>query len=278
MRSFRSYLLLLLLATGCATHRPDDAGRTLIRITGSDSMLLLVQRWSERYMQAHPGVTVQTAGGGSGAGIAALTDGTTDLCAASRPLTADEVSALARKHQTLGVGTLCARDALQIIIHPANSVRSLTQQQIADIFTGALDDWSQVGGGHGPIHRYIRESTSGTYRYFEDHVLLGAGYSAAAVTIAGARAMIDAVAQDSNAIGYSTSAYADRVASVRVNGVAPSESAVRDGSYPVARYFFLYSLHQPTGELKRFLDWVTGPDGQRIASENGYIPLYSLPR
>lgn len=272
----RSFLLVAMLsAAGCSFRQTESASADIIRIKGSDSMLLLVQRLAEGYMQRHAGVSIVAEGGGSGAGIRALTDNTVELCASSRPLSSEEVSELARRHRTLGVGILCAKDALDIVLHPSNPVDTLSLQQIADIFTGTVTNWKQVGGGDRPIHVYTREANSGTYLYFEDHVLLGADYSGEAITVPGARALIDAVAQDSAGIGYSTPVYAGRLRATAVNGIRPSSESVRNGTYPISRYLYLYSLHQPAGEVKRFLDWVTGPEGQSVAAASGYTPLYT---
>jgi phosphate transport system substrate-binding protein len=267
----------LLLLNGCAFRLGTAQNSpTEIRIKGSDSMLLLVQRLAEQYMQRHPGSSIAVEGGGSGAGIAALIDGTVELCASSRPLAPNEVTQLAARYRSIGVSILCAKDALTIITHPSNPVSSLTMQQLTGIFTGAITHWSQVGGNDLPVTVYGRESNSGTFLYFEDHVLLGADYTRNVRVVPGARALVQAVANDSSAIGYSTSVYAERVHSVAVEGVAPTAEHVRNGTYPVTRYLYFYSVHQPAGEVKRFLDWVVSAEGQRVATANGYTPLYNI--
>lgn len=267
----------LLLLNGCSFRlgtTPNSRGE--IRIKGSDSMLLLVQRLAEKYMQQHPRSSIAVEGGGSGAGITALIEGTVELCAASRPLAPNEVTQLAARYRSIGVSILCAKDALNIITHPSNPVASLTVRQLIGIFTGEITNWSQAGGNDLPVTVYGRESNSGTYLYFEDHVLLGAAYTPSVRVVPGARALVQAVANDSSAIGYSTSVYAERVHSVAVEGVAPTAENVRNGTYPVTRYLYFYSIHQPAGEVKRFLDWVVSAEGQRVAAANGYTALYSI--
>lgn len=264
-------IMMLMVMAGCAPSiKGTPAERDVLHIKGSDSMLLLVQRLAESYMVRYPGAVVSVEGGGSSAGIAALISGTVDLCATSRPLSPEEVSTLAKRHRSLGVSILCAKDALNVIVHPSNPVSDLPLKRVVEIFTGTVTEWE----GSGPVTVYSREPNSGTYLYFEDHVLLGKEYTDQAVTVPGARAMTAAVAGDPSGIGYGTSAYTDGVKPVAVDGVYPSEENVRSGRYPICRYLYFYSIHQPEGEIKRFLDWAVSEEGQGVARANGYIPLY----
>jgi phosphate transport system substrate-binding protein len=276
MKHCAIYLVILIFfSAGCSTNRPSaikDGGT--IRIKGSDSMLLLVQRLAERYMSEHPDKIIAVEGGGSGVGVQSLIKGTSDICAASRPLTPEEVRLIAQKYQSLGVSILCAKDVLSIVVHPSNPVKDLTEQTIKGIFTGTIGDWGELGGRPGPITVYRRESNSGTYLYFEDHVLLGEEYSRASVSVPGAKAMINAVAAESSAIGYSTSVYARGVNSLSVNGAEPTMANVREGRYPISRYLYFYTVNPPEGDVKKFVDWVTGREGQRTVKQNGYVPLY----
>ncbi|MBP6672373.1 MAG: phosphate ABC transporter substrate-binding protein [Bacteroidetes bacterium] len=266
---------LIIFSAGCSSNRQSGEKESgTIRIKGSDSMLLLVQRLADRYLTEHPDKNITVEGGGSGLGVQSLIKGTSDICAASRPLTPEEVRMIAQRYQSLGVSILCAKDALSIVIHPSNPVRNLTEQQIKGIFTGAVTDWSELGGPPGPITVFRRESNSGTYLYFEDHVLLGEEYSSNSISVPGARAMINAVAAESSAIGYSTSVYASGVNSVSVNGAEPTMVNVRQGRYPISRYLYFYTVNPPEGDVKKFVDWVTGREGQRTVKENGYVPLY----
>jgi phosphate transport system substrate-binding protein len=266
-----SLLVAVLLTAGCAPsmHETASDGR-MLRIKGSDSMLLLVQRLAEQYMLRYPGAVVDVEGGGSAAGITALIDGSVDLCATSRPLSPEEVSALAKRHRSLGVSILCAKDALNVIVHPSNPVTDLPLKRAVEIFTGAVTRWEDGR----PIVVYNREPNSGTYLYFEEHVLLGDEYTDDALTVPGARAMTAAVAGDPAGIGYGTSAYSEGVKPVAIDGVYPTEEHVRNGRYPICRYLYFYSVHQPAGEIKRFLDWAVSEEGQGVARANGYIPLY----
>ncbi len=267
--------LMIILCAGCSSVQ-QSTGKIpgTIRIKGSDSMLLLVQRLAERYMSEHPEKNIVVEGGGSGTGVRSLINGTSDLCATSRPLTPEEVRMIAQKYQSLGVSILCAKDALSVVVHPSNPVTDLSLEQIKAIYTGIITDWSALGAPAAKITVYRRESNSGTYQYFEDHVLTGEEYSSESISVPGAQAMINAVAADSSAIGYSTSVYANGVDKLSVNGEEPTITNVRLGRYPISRYLYFYTVNPPEGGVKLFVDWVTGREGQKTVKENGYIPLY----
>ena len=169
----------LALLPGCAS-RPAAAGETtptvarVIQNTGSDTLVNLALAWAERYMPAHPGVRISVTGGGSGTGIAALINGTTDIANASRALKKEEFDA-AQKNGITPVEFAVARDAIAIVVNPANPVNGLTLPQLSDIYQGKITNWRQVGGEDRPIVLLSRESNSGTYVYFLEHVLrLGA--------------------------------------------------------------------------------------------------------
>ncbi len=276
MRAIIVLSLLAVLLNGCASFGSGGTESGILRIKGSDSMLLLVQRLAEGYQRKYPGITVEVEGGGSSAGIASLTGGTTDICATSRPLSSEEVGALARRYRSLGVSILCAKDALSVIVHPKNPIFDLPLRRVVDIFTGTVQDWKEASGEAGQITVYSREPNSGTYLYFEEHVLLGKEYSDDAVTVPGARSMTAAIADDTSGIGYTTSAYLQGVKALSIDGVAPTAENVRNGRYPISRYLYFYTVHQPEGEIKRFLDWAVSAEGQAVAAENGYIPLYMI--
>jgi phosphate transport system substrate-binding protein len=250
-----------------------------ITVKGSDTMVILGQRWAERYMAAHPGAIVQVTGGGSGTGIAALINGTTDLCQSSRPMKDDEKRKLRDRFQTMGVELPVAKDGLSIFLHERNPVKELTLEQLRGIYTGAVTNWSQVGGSDAPIVLYGRENSSGTYVYFKDHVLRGQDYAARCQTLPGTAAVVNAVAKDPNGIGFGGAAYAKGVKDCGVKkdaaspAVLPTEATVRDGSYPITRYLYFYTRTRPAGDLKRFVDWVLSNDGQAIVTQVGYFPV-----
>jgi phosphate transport system substrate-binding protein len=268
----------LLIAALAAAAPAWSAGRG-ITIKGSDTMVILGQRWAEQYMTSHPGAVVQVTGGGSGTGIAALINGTTDICQASRPMKDDEKMKLRDRYQTMGIEIPVARDGLSIYLNDANPVKALSIEQLRDIYTGKVTSWKQVGGGDARIVLYGRENSSGTYVYFKDNVLLGRDYSASCQTLPGTAAVVNAVARDPNGIGYGGAAYAKGVKDCAVQkdassaAVMPGAATVKDGSYPVARDLYFYTRMKPAGDVKKFVDWVLSPEGQKIVTDVGYYPL-----
>ena len=276
----RSLLLAVLCgvtAWSCLTapRVEDDA----VRIAGSDTMLELGRRFAEAYMRGHPGVRIVVEGGGSGVGIEELIAGTASIAAASRPMSAAEVAALYERHQTLGVRFLIAQDALSIYLNAGNPVRDLGQEQLRGLFAGTLTDWSEVGGEPGAVRVIVRPPSSGTHRFFRDHVLAGEPYAASAMTEATTRGVLAAVAADPRAIGYGGQAYhLDGVVQAAVDGVAPTPENVGRARYPLSRYLVFYTAEPPVGRARDFIDWCLGGDGQLVVADVGYVPLWSRGR
>ena len=256
---------------GCASPRTN--GSSTIRLMGSDTMINLAHRWAEEYMKVRPGVSVYSDGGGTATGIEALIKGEIDICTASRPLRAEEARRLAERHGYLGVSFLVAKDALSIYVHTENTVRNLSLAQVRDIFTGKITNWKTVGGADAEIVLFNRAPNSGTHFYFQEHVLEGQPYSPAARTMTGTQAIVNAIAENPGAIGYGGIAYGKEIAHCRVDGVAPTEENVRNDSYPISRYLYFYTIKEPSGLVKSFIDWVLSRDGQREVKKIGYVPL-----
>ncbi|MDX1382328.1 MAG: phosphate ABC transporter substrate-binding protein, partial [Thermoanaerobaculia bacterium] len=244
-----------------------------VRIRGSDTMALLVRRWAEAFMTTHAGVAVEVDGGGTAKGTQALIAGSADIAAASRPLTPDESRLMVENRGTLGYSVLTARDALSVYVHPDNPVDDLSLEQLRGIFTGRVRSWSEVGGAEARIRVWNRNPASGTRLLFQEHVLGGEPYLRRARTAATTAAVVAAVGADPDAIGYGGFGGAANVRRISVEGVQPSEEHVRDGSYPIARYLYLYTALPPRGPVKTFIDWVLSDDGQRVVRESGYVPL-----
>ncbi|MEO7992981.1 MAG: PstS family phosphate ABC transporter substrate-binding protein [bacterium] len=277
-----------------ATPASDPAASTkpgTITVKGSDTMILIAQRWAEVYMQAHPEVTVQVTGGGSGTGIAAVIDGTCNLANASRPIKAEEV----QQGQTKGSAIIehkVALDALCVVVNAANPVKDLSLAQVKAIFTGAITNWSAVGGADEPIICYARESNSGTYSFFKEHILKDADFLATAQTMPGTAALATAVAKDSKGIGFGGAAYFGKRTDIHVVGIklekdslaltpllpdgAVDEAAIRSLTYPISRYLYCYTAGEPTGDLKAYLDWILSDEGQQLARELEYVPLRAM--
>ncbi|MFP5247976.1 MAG: phosphate ABC transporter substrate-binding protein [Thermoanaerobaculia bacterium] len=272
MKRILTAVLTAVVALPLAAAKP-------ISIKGSDTMVIMNARLAESFMAKNPGTVIQVTGGGSGVGIAALINGTTDVAAASRPIKASEVDKLKARFATVGHATPIARDGLSIYLNEANPVKELTLAQLRDIYTGRITNWKEVGGKDATIVLYSRENSSGTYQYFKDNVLLGKDYSPRAQTLQGTSAVVNAVAQDANGIGYGGAAYARGIKFAAVKkdakspAVVPSLETVRTGEYPISRYLYLYTRTKPSKELKAFLDWATSAEGQAIVTKVGYFPV-----
>jgi len=282
----RTAAVLSLLAA-FATIFPALAGET-ITVKGSDTMVILGQRWAEEYMKAHADVTIQVTGGGSGTGIAALVNGTTTLANSSRPIKGEEKEA-AKRNKIDVVEFKTAMDGLAVVVNASNLVEHLTLKQVGMIYTGYINNWKQVGGPDKKIIRYSRESNSGTYVFFKEHVLMNRDYAADAQTMPGTSAVAEAVSKDPNAIGYGGVAYfatnpklkilkikkEDKGEAISPMGAGgkPNYEAVWSGSYPIARYLYVYSAGRPSDAVKAYLDWILGPEGQEIVEKMEYIPV-----
>lgn len=264
---------------GPAPARAEEL-RGALQIKGSDTMVNLCQAWAEAFMARHPKVTVAVTGGGSGTGIAALIGGTCDLAATSRQMTAKETSQAAVRGHPPREWTV-ALDGLAVVVHPSNPVTQLTMPQLADLFTGAVRRWKDVGGPNRAVVLLSREVNSGTHVYFKEHVLgPGQEFAPEALLLPSSQAIADEAATNPDAIGYYGMGYANpRNAVVAIAKtaegpyVAPSEDDVRSGRYPIARPLFFYSAGEPQGLVKAFLDFVRSPDGQTIVRQIDFVPV-----
>lgn len=273
LRSLVPYIALIVL-TVVAVALPKER----VTIKGSDTMVILVQRWTEAYPDK-TATEFQVTGGGSGTGIAALINGTTNICASSRPIKKDEVAQLEKKFGYKGLEIRVAMDGLAIYVHKSNSVKQLSMAQVKDIFTGKVTNWKQVGGNDKPILLYSRENNSGTYEFFKEHVLNKQDFAASAQHMAGTAALINAVSKDMNAIGFGGAAYAKNVKALPIakdpssKAVTPTAATIHDGSYPISRFLYFYLNQKPAGSVKKFIDWVISPAGQKVVTEVGYYPI-----
>ena len=250
-----------------------------ITLKGSDTMVVLGQRWSEEYMKSHKDTTIQVQGGGSGTGISALINGTTDICEASRAMKDAEKKQVETRSTKPVSETVVARDGLSVYVNAANGIAELSMPQLKAIFTGKVTNWKEVGGADAKIIVYSRENSSGTYVFFKEHVLENADYTPRAQTLPGTAAVVNAVVKDKNAIGYGGAAYAKGLKIVKVKkddkapAIEPSQATVRDGTYPLSRPLFFYTRHDVPAEGKAFIDWVLSPAGQGIVEKVGYFPI-----
>ncbi|MDO5575893.1 MAG: phosphate ABC transporter substrate-binding protein [Fibrobacter sp.] len=250
-----------------------------ITIKGSDTMVILAQRWAEEYMKMHPELSIQVTGGGSGTGISALINGTTDICNASRAIKGSERSKLKQRYSSLGVEVKTAKDGIALYVNENNSVNELTLEQIKGIYTGMITNWKDLGGNDEKIIVYGRDNSSGTYTYFRDAVLKGLDYTPNMQSMPGTAAIVNAINRDVNGIGYGGAAFGKGIKYIKVKmdasteGYAPTVDNVKAGNYPITRYLYMYLKSKPTGEIKGFIDWILSDEGQAVVSKVGYFPI-----
>jgi phosphate transport system substrate-binding protein len=268
---FTAMLIVALMATSTAYSQGK------ITVKGSDTMVILAQKWAELYMKSNPAATIQVTGGGSGVGITALINGTTDICNSSRPMKQTEIEKLKARYNTLGVQIPCAKDGITIFLNEANKVQELTIKQLSDIYQGKIKNWKELGGTDSEIRLYGRENSSGTYTYFHDEVVK-ADYAASVQTLPGTAAVVNAVKKDVSGIGYGGAAYAVGVKHAKVKKDAnspaflPTPESIAKGEYPITRYLYMYLRSRPTGDTKKYIDWILSTEGQAIVTEVGYFP------
>ncbi|MDD3927096.1 MAG: phosphate ABC transporter substrate-binding protein, partial [bacterium] len=267
-------------STGTGAGEP-----TSIQVKGSDTMVNLTQAWAEAYMQTHPEASIAVTGGGSGTGIAALLNGTTDIAIASRDIKEKEISQ-GRAKGIEPVESAVALDGIAVIVNPVNKIAKLDVDQLSAIFTGKTVNWSEVGGTGKKIVALSRDRSSGTHVFFLEHVLRKGNekgpeeYGNNVLLLPSSQAIVDEVAQSADAIGYIGLGYlSDKVKSVAVAGskeadyVAPSVDNVRSKAYPISRSLLMYTNGAPQGAIKDFIDYVLSPEGQKIVEEQGFVPI-----
>lgn len=268
-----------LVAVAAFLFLPRGQEPQRLSVKGSDTMVILVQRWAEAYMAGRAEARVEVTGGGSGVGIAALVNGTTDVAAASRPLKAEERRLLSRRFGLEPAETPVARDGVAFYVNAENPVRALTVAELRRIYAGELVSWKEVGGADEPILVYSRENSSGTYAYVKEAVLRKADFAATAQPLPGTAAVVNAVARSRNAIGYGGAAYLTGVRELEVSAgpgqpaALPTKANVASGAYPLSRDLFLVTRGPPAGAARAFLDFVLSEGGQRLVEKVGYYPL-----
>jgi phosphate transport system substrate-binding protein len=242
-------------------------------------MVILGQRWAETYMKEHPDKRIQVTGGGSGTGIAALINGGTDICEASRPMKDKEKAMVRTRHGKDVVETSVALDGVAIYVPESSPIKSISMAQLKSIYTGTITNWRDVGGKDQRIVAYSRENNSGTYVFFKEHVLKNEDFARDIQTLPGTAAVVNAVSKDPASLGYGGIAYASGIRPLAVKpddaseGVKPTLDTVEAGTYPLSRHLYFYTVGPPTGEIKAFIDWVLSPEGQKICEAVGYYPL-----
>ncbi len=244
-----------------------------IVINGSTTVLPIVQKVGEAFMEENPSVNISIAGGGSGNGVKALIDNLTDIAMSSRPIKESEIKKAQAKGiepKSLAVGL----DALVPVVHPSNRVKSLTMKQMQDIYTGKIKNWIEVGGNNAKIVVISRDTSSGTYETWEQFIMKGARVMPAALLQASNGAVVQAVSKNKNAIGYIGFGYLDpSTKALQVDGLTATPETALNRSWPIARELWLITNGTPKGEAKAFLDYAMSAKGQAYVKEVGFIPV-----
>jgi phosphate transport system substrate-binding protein len=285
--------LVLILATGlnaCTSKAPDSqttipAPASYIENKGSDTIVNLALAWAETYQNENPAVRISVSGGGTGTGISALINKTVTIANASRKIKEEELAS-AKKAGVNPTEFVVARDAIAVIVNPENPIDELTLQEISDIFSGKINNWSELGGDDRPIVRLSRETNSGTHVYFLERVLrLGDSknktlFSMDTLLLPSSEGITAEVKDNPNAIGYDGLGYV--VPEVKVLAVAakaggdyvlPSTATVNNGTYPIARDLYMYTNGEPSGDVKAYLEWIVSPEAQKIVNSLGFVPI-----
>ena len=249
------------------------------RIKGSDTCLPLSQKEAEVFMKTNSGTSVTVTGGGSGVGLAALIEGTTDIAHSSRAIKFDEKQKMQEGGKTVKE-VIVAYDALAIVVHPQNRVTNLTREQLEGIFTGRIRNWKDVGGVDMPIVPYARETSSGTYDFIKEYVLRNRNYMNGIMSMPATGAIIQSVSQTQGAIGYVGLAYLNSsVKAIHVsydqgkNYVEPSVANAKNNTYPIVRELYYYYATRSEAMVKPFIDFVLSPEGQKIVEETGFVTI-----
>lgn len=252
---------------------------------GSDTIVNLALNWAERYQLLHPEVSVSVTGGGSGTGISSLINNTVDIANASRQIKTEEISA-AEANEVFPLEHIIARDAIAVIVNPNNPINQLTLQQISDIYTAKINNWSELGGEDRPIVRLSRETNSGTHVYFLEAVIrLGNKddktiFSADTLLLPSSEGIIAEVRDNPNAIGYDGLGYISSDVKVlkisKTPGgeyIYPSIETVNQNLYPISRDLYMYTNGIPEKFIQDYLDWILSDDGQQVVFELGFVPV-----
>ncbi|HHY46562.1 MAG TPA: phosphate ABC transporter substrate-binding protein [Firmicutes bacterium] len=269
-------ILALTLALGTVGI---SAATQQLTLTGSTTVLPIAQRAAEVFMEKNKGANISVRGGGSGNGIAALIDGTTDIADSSRFIKQSEVEKAVAKG-VYPVPHKVALDGIAIVVHPSNSIRRLTINQIKDIYTGKINNWKELGGPNRKIVAVSRDTSSGTYEVFEELVVKGERVRADALMQASNGAVASTVASTPGAIGYVGLGYvSEKLKALEVSRdghewVRPSNQTVIDGDYPIARTLFMFTNGWPSGLAAKFINFIQSPAGQKLVEEVGFVPLY----
>lgn len=260
-----------------------DDGSSTIDVNGSDTMLQVGLAWAEAYQAKHPEVLINVNGEGTGTGVTAMINGTTDFAQASRPFKEKEIEDIVKARGVAPVEHIVGFDGIAVYVHPSNPVKSISMAQLKEIWAegGSVNNWNQVGGPDAEIQRFGRSNSSGTYGFFQSAVLgKGVEYKPGTGSQPGSTAVVELCQTTESAIGYSGMGYKnDKVGWLAVaktdggQAFEPGNETVASGDYPIARKLYIYTLGEAEGAVKEYMDWIKGPEGQEILANEDFVPI-----
>jgi phosphate transport system substrate-binding protein len=272
----------LFLLSSCG--KKSDQSSTL-QIKGSDTMVNLGQAWAEAYMKQNSGTSIAVTGGGSGTGVTALINNTCDIAEVSREMKESEIK-LAESKGTTPKKIVVALDGIAVVVHLENNISELTIDQLADIFTGKIKNWKELGGHDAKIVLLSREVNSGTHVYFKEHVLRHGKsdgkeeFAPEALLLSSSQAIADEISQNHDAIGYYGMGYVTvKEKALKISkgkdslAVTPTMENVISNKYPISRPLLMYTKGEPQGLVKNFIDFILSPAGQEIVKKLDFVPV-----
>ena len=285
IRTLTAGLCTAALLVGCGKKSGSaESEKESIQVKGSDTMVNVAQAWAEEYTKVDTSVNVEVSGGGSGVGIAALERGTIDIADASRDMKPEEAQAAEKNTGKKPKQFIVGFDAMAVYINKDNPLDEITTDQLKEIFAegGKITKWSQLGvkipdAANDEIVRVSRQSSSGTYEFFREHVLKQVDFKLGSRDMNGSKEVVELVGNTKTAIGYSGMGYAtDEVKMLKIKtdagAFAPTVQNTVDKKYPLARSLNIYTLGEPEGAVKKYIDWILSAEGQKIVEDNGYVP------
>ncbi|MDP3488416.1 MAG: phosphate ABC transporter substrate-binding protein [Bacillota bacterium] len=280
----KKFVLIALLAVMAVSVVGCKSDKTLVDINGSDTMVNMGAALAEDFMKTNKNIDIVVSGGGSGTGIAALINGTTNIAQSSRDMkqTEKDQASVKGKLREIIVGW----DGLVVVVHPANSVRELTLSQLAKIYRGEITNWQEVGGNDANIVLLSRDTTSGTYIFFKEFVVQENGkvktaeFAPATMMIPSTQSIVQEISRNANAIGYVGLGYLrPEIRALGIKGtdesaaVQPSVETVHNKTYDLARPLYFYTIGDLQGAVKTYVDYVLSDAGQKVVRELGFVPI-----
>jgi phosphate transport system substrate-binding protein len=268
------WLVTVVFTMALLTGAPGIAGAESIVIKGSTTVLPIAQKAAEEYMKMHSGVNISVSGGGSGNGIKAIIDGTCDIADSSRFIKDKEV-ALAMQRNVLPVPHRVALDCVVPIVHPSNPLGDISSGNLKEVYMGNITNWKELGGPDKPIVVISRDTSSGTYEVWHEKALKKEKVTPKALLQASNGAVAQAVAKNKYAMGYVGIGYLNKdIKGLTVDGVEATPTTALNGTFPISRALFMFTNGWPEGEVMSFINFVVSPAGQKIAKEEGFVPMY----